>query len=510
MAEIRLSANLSVDAVEYASRANAILGIRDSGKTYTGTLIAEQLYAAGIPFFAFDPIGRWRFLKSPGKVPGAMGFPVVVAGGAAPDLPLTPDDAPKLIRAAMASGVSMIIDLYSIALSKKDWRSIVRQSIETILYEGDGHGQRHVFLEEAAEFIPQKPYDGLTYAAVEKLARMGGNVGVGITLINQRAEEVNKAVLELCDNLLLHRQRGKNSLLSLRKWLSAGNVNPPKEITDTLADLPSGQCYAWFKDVGKPRLIEVATKLSFDPDRRAMAIGRHGAAKGTPAGVDVTAFVARMKAALAGKPAEIVAGGHKPPKRPEPTAAPSGGSSAIKPKQEPQVDEKEARALREDNANLKATVADLRAKIAELERRPAPIEGAVVDAGRGEPPPTALVGADAFYAEFKRRLIEDGDPAVIRLLQTRPEIEVRVERKKIEMDMSNFRGRIAKLLADGFYDAGATNGATRAELRRTGKDMDNVSIGKFLAELVASGFLTRGEGKAYVAVPGMKVNIVEQ
>lgn len=289
--KIELSEDLSVDAVDYASRANAILGIRDSGKTYTGTKIAEQLFDAGIPFFAFDPIGRWRFLRSPGK--GGAGFPVVVAGGVAPDLPLTPENAPELVRAAMRSGVSMVIDLYSIGLSKAAWRAIVRNSIDTILYEGDGHGQRHVFLEEAAEFIPQHVRDGNTYAAVEKLARMGGNVGVGVTLINQRAEEVNKAVLELCDNLLLHRQRGKNSLLSLRKWLEAGNVSPPREITDTLADLPTGQCWAWFKDVGRPRLIKIARKRSFDPDRRAarahprgrsVEVGARGRAAGDRAG----------------------------------------------------------------------------------------------------------------------------------------------------------------------------------------------------------------------------------
>ena len=271
-----IAGNLTVDAVEYASRANAILGIRDSGKTYTATLIAEQLFEDGIPFFAFDPIGRWRFLRSPGR---GRGFPVVVLGGAAPDLAVTPESAPKMIRAAMQSGVSMVIDLYDVKLSKGDWRKIVRSSIETILYENEEHGGglRHVFLEEAAEFIPQRVYDGQTYAAVEKLARMGGNAGVGVTLINQRAEEVNKAVLELRDNLLLHRQRGKNSLLSLRKWLEAGNVDPPKEITDSIADLPTGERWAWFRDVGKPVRVKALPKQSFDPNRREMS-KKHGSA----------------------------------------------------------------------------------------------------------------------------------------------------------------------------------------------------------------------------------------
>lgn len=491
--KIKLSDDLSVDAVEYASRANAILGIRDSGKTYTGTMIAEQLFNAGIPFFAFDPIGRWRFLKVPGK--GGRGFPVVVAGGVAPDLPLTPENAPELVRAAMRSGVSMVIDLYSIDLSKSAWRAIVRNSIDTILYEGDGHGQRHVFLEEAAEFIPQHVRDGNTYAAVEKLARMGGNVGVGVTLINQRAEEVNKAVLELCDNLLLHRQRGKNSLISLQKWLAAGNVTPPKKITDTLADLPTGQCWAWFKDVGKPRLIKISKKQSFDPDRRAMAINRSAVAKGAPAAVDVSTFVARMKAALANKPVPPI----EPTKVPSaPKATPAQKSTQVvapAPKMEAQVDEKEARALRAENDELKRKIARLEGRESRLAPTIALANGQHFD-------------MDAIYAEVKRRA--SADPAVLRVLTERPELEVSVERKTIQVDGTSLKGRLAKMIANDFFSDGVVQGTVRSELRRTGPDVNQGNLWKALAALVADGFLTLETGKAYRAVDGMKINVVEK
>lgn len=487
MTLINLSKDLSVDAIEYASRANAILGIRDSGKTYTGTMIAEQLFSIGIPFFVFDPIGRWRFLKIPG--PGGRGFPIVVAGGMMPDLELTPENAPSLVRAAMRGGISMVIDLYSIDLSKKDWRAIVRNSIETILYEGDGHGQRHVFLEEAAEFIPQHVRDGNTYAAVEKLARMGGNVGVGVTLINQRAEEVNKAVLELCDNLLLHRQRGKNSLLSLRKWLAAGNVSPPKEITDTLADLPTGECWAWFKDVGKPRHIKVAKKLSFDPNRRTMSVNKGAALKGAPAAVDVSTFVARMRAALAGKPLPP-----EPPAKPTPKpiqkAAPAP-AAVTKPKQEADVKESEARALRDENARLAREINQLRARLSGDGNATAPV---------------ANLDIDAIYAAIKERAASD--PGILAVLAQKPEIDITLERKKIQIDGSSLKGRIARLIATGFYDDGATHSRTRAELKRTGPEVNSGNTSKSLSDFVTDGFLTREDDK-FTAVAGMKINILE-
>ncbi|HSV21867.1 MAG TPA: hypothetical protein VLJ17_02440 [Xanthobacteraceae bacterium] len=475
--KITLSDDLSVDAVEYASRANAILGIRDSGKTYTATLLAEQLFIAGVPSFAFDPIGRWRFLKTPNEK-GGRGFPFVVAGGAKPDLDLTPESAPKLIRAAMAAGVSMVIDLYSVHLSKADWRKIVRSSIETILYEGEGHGQRHVFLEEAAEFIPQKPYDGETYAAIEKLARMGGNIGVGLTLVNQRAEEVNKAVLELCDNLLLHRQRGKNSLLSLRKWLDAGNVDTSKEISKSLADLPTGECWAWFKDEGDPRRIHIARKQSFDPNRRTLATNKSGP---TPGAVDVSAFVEDMKAALAGKP----------------VAATAPIKSQPKPKEEPDVKESEARALREENARLRDRLGQLEATSSSP---PAPPAATKSNA-------TAATDMDAIYAEVKRRLLQE--PSVLRVALVKPEIEIAVKRHVVEMDGASQRGRFARLIASGFFDDGATNTAVRAEMKRTGGDMAPPTISKFFDEFTTMGFLSR-DGTTYTTVAGMKANVVER
>lgn len=291
MTTIKLG-KVSIDALDLGSRGNAVLGIRDSGKTYTATLMAERLFEAGIPFTAFDPIGVWRFLRVPGE---GRGYPVVVAGGTDGDLALTPKSAPAIVEAAMQNGVSLVIDLFSMDLSKADWRRIVRDSVRLMLHRNQAHGLRHVFIEEAAEFAPQRVIDGEVYAEIEKLARMGGNSRLGYTLINQRAEEVNKAVLELCDNLFLHRQKGRNSLTALSKWLDIGNVKDSKAIVETLSTLPTGECWAWLQGTGEPIRFHVPTKNSLHPDRRVMrgdaSVKRKGA-------VDVQAFVESMRTTL--------------------------------------------------------------------------------------------------------------------------------------------------------------------------------------------------------------------
>lgn len=280
--------------LEFASQGNAILGIRDSGKSYTATYLAEQLCKAGIPFIAFDPIGIWRNLKVPGA---GKGYPVVVAAAENGDIDLDEENAADIVRAAMTNNVSIVIDLYSVKISKAEWRRIVQSSVEVLLYENKAHGLRHIFIEEAAEFVPQRVQreHGKVYAEIEKLARMGGNAQLGYTLINQRSEEVNKSVLELCDCLFLHRQKGRNSLTALSKWLDFGNPANTRKIVEGIAKAGPGECWLWPRAEEDPIHIKrIPQKDSFHPDRRA----QHGAASTTKRAVDVADFVKTLQTAL--------------------------------------------------------------------------------------------------------------------------------------------------------------------------------------------------------------------
>lgn len=283
---------------EYAISANAILGIRDSGKTYTATKAAEELFDAGIPFVALDPIGVWQNLRIPGA---GRGYPVVVAGGRRGDLPLTVGNAAKIVRAAMEANVSLVIDLFSIELSKSDWRRIVMDCVKLLLHENADYGLRHIFIEEAAEFVPQKPQDGQVFAAVEKLVRMGGNAKLGCTLINQRSADLNKSVLELCANVFVHRQKGKNTLLDLKKWFTLLDLSDEQEknIAVSLPNLTSGECWALINDLRKPVFLKIPRKNSLHPDRRAAQATPAEFAKRKPVAADE--FVGLMKAKLAEK-----------------------------------------------------------------------------------------------------------------------------------------------------------------------------------------------------------------
>lgn len=285
----------SIKVHDYAASGNAILGIRDSGKTYTATFMAEQLLKAGIPFVAFDPIGVWRYLTFPGK---RDGYPVAVASPDDENLKLTPQTAVSIVRAAMKENIPLVLDLYSMQLSKADWKRIVTDCVRLLLYENKLHGLRHIFLEEASEFAPQRVMgdNAVVYAEIEKLARMGGNASLGYTLINQRAEELNKAVLELCDRLFLHRQKGRRSLQNLEKWLEVGTGNEDrKQLIQQLPKLPQGTCYLWDAGSDTPVRVEVPEKDSLHPDRRNL---NTNSTSSVVTQLKVNNFLCRIKASL--------------------------------------------------------------------------------------------------------------------------------------------------------------------------------------------------------------------
>jgi hypothetical protein len=293
---IHLASGYQISATDYANQANAILGIRKAGKSYTAMKAAEELLEAGIPIIVFDPVGIWKNLKT--GVKGHKGYPVVVAGGEGSDIRLTPENAKEIVRAAMKEGVSLVIDLYSPELiHKATWIRVVQESVDLLMYENKPHGLRHIFLEEAAEFIPQRvqPQHGKVYAALERVARMGRNAGLGITLINQRAEEVNKAILEICELSLLHQQVGKNSLASIQKWLEIRQIDGVKDIIRSLPMLKRGECWAIALD-DQPRKIMVSQKKTFHPDPNSKTDNKEAAT--TVSVRDVSTFVTRVNEQL--------------------------------------------------------------------------------------------------------------------------------------------------------------------------------------------------------------------
>ena len=286
-----------IDPVDYAIRRNGNLGINDAGKTYAAGYMAEQLMKRGIPIVVISPSPNspWRYLKIP--KPGREGFPVVVVGENA-DLPLDPDHMKEIMLAAMEEGINIVFDLHASSLSEAARRRITTAIVDTMYWKNQHYGLRHCFLEEVANYAPQNLNDKITYGAVERFAREGGNAKVGITMLNPRAESVNKNLLELCSSLFLFQQTGRNSLKNLKKFFDMLDTHDRNLIVKSFPRLIKGRAWYWEAIGAIPVEIQFPEKDTEHPNRRALATDA-----GIPIdrAVDVTTFVSRMSKALAKK-----------------------------------------------------------------------------------------------------------------------------------------------------------------------------------------------------------------
>lgn len=111
---------------------------------------------------------------------------------------------------------------------------------------------------------------------------------------------------------------------------------------------------------------------------------------------------------------------------------------------------------------------------------------------------------EEMYQRFKDRLMKEA-PGLLRVLATVPEIEVETEVKVIKTDGSSLSGRIALLIAAGWFDSPKTAADARRELKRTGTDPGS-NTNRELDRMRNIGFLT-DEPEGFQVAPGMKKNI---
>lgn len=120
---------------------------------------------------------------------------------------------------------------------------------------------------------------------------------------------------------------------------------------------------------------------------------------------------------------------------------------------------------------------------------------------------------EALYQAIKTRLIAElpSDPTLLQVVCSRPELLVHVERQIISVDGSSLRGRIARLIVDGFFaeEAARTTAHVHAELAKRGGRDAMPGVSNELNELARLGFFTK-DNKWWRLVPSMKVNVVEK
>ena len=277
--------------VNAATKTFAILAKRGAGKSYTGAVMAEEFAKANIPFVVFDPIDVWWGLRLAHDGKG-KGLPVVVFGLEHADLTIEREMGRRIAQAVVKKNVSCVISTFG--MPKTAQRHLIAEFSEELL--NINNTPRHIFIEEAHEFVPQRVFGALgkTFNAVSNLIVMGRNRGIGVTLINQRAATINKDVLTQLDTLLAFRNVSPQDRKALKEWVEYHEAEGDFDrFMKSLPSLPTGEGWIWSPEfLGIFERITIRERETFHPDREK--IGDHVAMPELDT-VDVENFIAAFR-----------------------------------------------------------------------------------------------------------------------------------------------------------------------------------------------------------------------
>ncbi len=255
--------------INAATKTFAILAKRGAGKTYTAAVMAEEFAKNNIPFVIIDPIDVWWGLRvaANGK---DKGLPVVVFGVQHEDILLDREMGRKIAQAVVKKNVSCVINTFG--LPKTAQRHLLAEFADELI--NINNTPRHIFIEEAHEFLPQRVFGGLgvVFNAVSNLVVMGRNRGIGVTLINQRAATLNKDVLTQIDTLLAFQNTSPQDRKALADWVEYHSADGDfKKFMDSLPSLPKGEGWIWSPEfMGIFEKIKIRKRETFHPDREKL------------------------------------------------------------------------------------------------------------------------------------------------------------------------------------------------------------------------------------------------
>ena len=121
--------------------------------------------------------------------------------------------------------------------------------------------------------------------------------------------------------------------------------------------------------------------------------------------------------------------------------------------------------------------------------------------------PATVPGIDfeELYEAIKKRLMLEA-PQILKVLAVKPELRIVESAPTIELDGKTLRGRLARMIADGFFDDAKAGNAAFNELKRVGFKTAKPNVYRECDALAELGFLTK-ESDGFHAVEGMKRSI---
>ena len=192
--ELDIDHVLGWEVADLVGQRIAVLGISDSGKTNSVSVLAEELLPV-LPLTIIDIEGEYFGLKEH--------FDLLVAGRSEhAEVPLFKENAASLAEVSIARRISIILDLSE--YEPEEIQEILLAYFERLWTLAGVHKIPYeVIIEEAHEFVQQGKSTPLK-ALLTRFALRGRKRGIGVVLASQRSAKVEKDLLTQSNILLLH------------------------------------------------------------------------------------------------------------------------------------------------------------------------------------------------------------------------------------------------------------------------------------------------------------------
>jgi hypothetical protein len=263
------------------------------------------LFTAKQQVVVVDPKGDWWGLlfDRSGKGPG---LPFIVLGGEHGHAPLQSGGGEIVGRLVVEQHVSLILDLSQ--FRKHEIATFMADFMETLYRLKASEKYRTpvmLVIDEADAIAPQRPQpnEARMLGAAEDLVRRGGQRGIGVTLITQRAAVLNKNVLTQIGVLIVLRTIAPQDRKAMDEWITAHGTPEQRAILlESLSSLPTGTAWVWspgWPDAdGIFQKVDMLLPETFDSSSTPKAFAnRRQLANAAP--VDLEALRERMADAIA-------------------------------------------------------------------------------------------------------------------------------------------------------------------------------------------------------------------
>lgn len=228
--------DLPLDAV---TQKLAWLGRTGSGKTFACKRMVEQMLYAGAQVVIIDAAGVW-----PGLRLGPHSFDIPVLGGLHGDIPLEPTAGALIADVIVQHGTSMVLDV-SQMLDAERTRFATAFGGRFFQLKKASPSAVHLVLEECQEFVPQNFQSGEERMLHEfvRLSKQGRALGVGISFLSQRPQEINKKALNQSECVFAFQMTGPQERKALEYWLADKGFDG--KLSDILPRLEVGAPHVW-------------------------------------------------------------------------------------------------------------------------------------------------------------------------------------------------------------------------------------------------------------------------